>query len=304
MKSIYLTLIALCAVLLVSSCSKNEELVKPEVSISTISASEKESTGADTRTLLQGNRVTWVQTDRLGCMEVSLPQSNNQFDLTHGAGSDYGIFTAANPKNCLKAGTWVAYYPFSKERYSKDNKYEIIIQKQKHETVDHVAAYDWLISDPITIDSEIGSKIPPFKMRHVFALVEFRVRLKEDTKEKVELSQCVLETQDGDPCFAQRVYFDEKGGVVFDHISKNVSVSREPTAQLTTKFTPCWMLTHQKRKADLTAKLYFSYNKLLSSASVDFKPSRAMGSGHKYVLELEMELNHENPNSSVLTILK
>lgn len=299
MKLKYVIMTALCVSLLGAGCSKdNDPKSDNDVSISTISASDENS--SDTRTTLDGYRVTWAQGDELGCVKTTDAASNHKFVLTDGANTMYGKFAAETETDNLNAGTWVAYYPYSATKYTSAKKFRIVSQPQMDDTPNHVSTYDWLISRPVTI-SENNQDLR-FRMKHVFALVEFNVKLKEEAQDYVELAQCVLGTTDGDKIFAQNVYFDGQGSLQFDYISQNVAVTRSPYIEFTTANTSLWLLTRQSELKPLTVTVFFTYG-IISSASATFMPKSILEPGKKYVINLELDIDEVNPNSSTLTIL-
>lgn len=297
MKMKYLTMIILCSTLL-AGCSNSNEPENDDVAISRIYASDENS--SETRTTLDGYSVAWANGDILGCIKTTDPASNNKFVLTEGSGTRFGTFDASSEADKLTEGTWIAYYPHSAAKYTSAKKFRIVSQTQTDETPKHVALYDWLVSNPVTLSK--GTVNGNFKMKHAFALVEFKVKLKNPADDYVELAQCVLDTQDGSPVFAQSVYFDDQGAIQFDYTAKNVSISRTPYPEFTTNNTSCWLLARQSTLKPLKVTVYFTYG-VISSASAEFTPTSILEPGKKYVIELEMDINESNPNSSILTIV-
>lgn len=310
MKLKYLAMILLGTSLLGVGCSKENEPEKKNesetdpVSISRISVSAEanDEKAGNGRTVFDGYSVNWNTGDALGCMKTTAPSSNNKFTLTAGAGTMYGTFDAASEADNLTEGTWIAYYPHNAVKYTSTNKFRVVGQTQSDGTPKHLALYDWLVSNPVTLSkSLVDSK---FVMKHAFALVEFKVKLKNPADDYVEFAQCVLETQDKSTVFAQNVYFDVQGAIQFDYTARNASVSRLPYPEFTTDNTTCWLLVRQSELKDLNVRVYFTYQNIISSASVQFTPKSILQPGKKYVLELEMDIDEHNPNSSSLIILR
>lgn len=297
-------------VLLGTSCSKGSDMAGEEptgddtVDISTITASDAGAvSGVDnkTRTTLDGYNVTWASGDALGCMKVTDNTSNKKFVLSKGEGMIEGEFSAATTGDHLGTGTWIAYYPYTASRYTASKKLRIVSLTQSDETNSHIAKYDWLVSSPIGLGEK--DKFANFKMKHVFALIEFNVKLKEATTGYAELAQCVLESSDGSNIFPQSLYFNDQGNIQFDYTSRNISVSRLPYTEFTTNYSTLWALARQSTRKELSVRVYFTYNGVISSAEVKFTPTSILEAGKKYVLNLEMDLDESNPNSSILTIL-
>ncbi|MEG0517578.1 MAG: fimbrillin family protein [Bacteroidales bacterium] len=307
MEQNYLAAISLCAILIVSGCSKENTPEEGKISISEITASGEEPQAMQdaTRTTLDGYSVTWNAGDAVGCMEASKPASNHKFVLTKGAGTKYGTFVVDPSSEPLTVGTWTVYYPYSTGRYTPGDKYPMVIQTQNDETTKHVERTDWLVSDPVKISSSsVGAN---FKMRHIFALVEFKIKLKNPaTSESYQpvVTQFVLSTQDGSNIFPQYIYADASGQMQFDYTANTTAITRSDKPILTaTNTTTSWLLTRQSSLQPLSVTVFFNYG-LSTSASVLFTPTSILEPGKKYNIELEMELNEANPNSSILTIVR
>lgn len=180
----------------------------------------------------------------------------------------------------------------------------MVNQTQTDETTNHVAKTDWLVSDPVKIGtSSLGAD---FKMKHAFALVEFKVKLKRPATSKYDdpvLSQCVLKTQDESRIFAQRIYFDNGGQIQFDYTAISTAIVRSDRPLLTaTNDITTWLLTRQSSVQPLTVMVYFEYG-VISSASAQFTPKSILEPGKEYKIGLELEINEDNPNASTLTIV-
>lgn len=296
-KSLFITFGLL---LLVTGCSINNELDKDlEGKVTRITASDASK---ETYTTLNGNRVTWANNDALGLINVTSVTSNNHFLLTKGAGEINGVFEAVNVEDALDAGTWVAYYPYNVTKYTASRKFRVVSMTQTDNTPSHIARYDWLLSDPVTL-TKAGNPDANFKLKHLFSLVEFNVKLKSSPNEYIELAQCVLESVDNTSTFAQNIYFNDQGNVVFDYTSKNVSVTMLPYVEFTTDYTTLWLAARQETLKPLSVRVYFTYGSVISSAATTFTPTNKLESGKKYVLHLELDLNDSNPNASTLSIV-
>lgn len=286
--------------LLISGCSINNELEKDlEGKVTRITASDASK---ETYTTLNGNRVTWANNDALGLIKVTSPTSNNHFRLTKGIGEINGIFEAVNVEDALEGGTWVAYYPYNATKYTSSRKFRVVSMTQTDNTPSHIARYDWLLSDPVTLTSS-GNLDTNFRLKHLLSLVEFNVKLKSSSSEYIELAQCVLESVDNTPTFAQNIYFNDQGNVVFDYTSKNVSVTMLPYVEFTTDYTTLWLAARQAALKPLSVRVYFTYGSVISSAATTFTPTNKLEPGKKYVLYLELEVNDANPNASTLSII-
>ncbi|MEG0517575.1 MAG: fimbrillin family protein [Bacteroidales bacterium] len=306
MKQNYLAAISLCAILIVSGCSKENTPEEGKISISEITASGEvpQAMQDATRTTLDGYSVNWSTGDAVGCMETSQPASNNKFILSKGAGTKYGTFVVDPASTPLTTGTWIAYYPHSATRYTSSKKYRMVNQAQIDETTNHVAKTDWLVSDPVKIGtSSLGAD---FKMKHAFALVEFKVKLKRPAAsayDEPRLAQCVLATQDESRIFAQQIYFDNGGQMQFDYTALSTAIVRDDKPLLTvTNDVTAWLLTRQSSVQPLKVTVFFEYG-VITSASTLFTPTSILEPGKKYKIGLEVELNEDNPNASTLTIV-
>ena len=286
--------------LLTTGCSINNELDKElESKVTRITASD--ASKKTRTTALSGNRVTWAENDALGLIKVTDKASNNHFRLTQGAGEIDGIFEAAETKDALDAGTWVAYYPYTATRYTSSRKFRMVSMTQTDDTPSHLARYDWLLSNPVTLSS--GNPDNDFKLNHLFSLIEFNVKLENSSSKYLELAQCVLESVDNTNTFAQYTYFNDQGDVTFDYTSKNVSISRYPYVEFTTNYTTLWLVARQSELKPLSVRVYFTYGSVISSASTSFTPTSKLEPGNKYVLYLQLEVNEANPNASTLSLL-
>lgn len=292
-------IVAFGLLVILTGCSINNELAQElEGKVTRITAS---GSTIKTRTSLNGNRVTWANGDKLGLIKTTDAASNKQFRLAEGMGEIDGQFEAVDVSDALDDGQWIAYYPYSATKYTAAKKFRIVSLNQASDTPAHLAQYDWLLSDPVTLTE--GKLNANFKMKHVFALIEINVKLKQETVDYTELAQCVLEATDGSTIFAQNVYFGNKGDIQFDFTSKTTSVGRAPYVEFTTKNHTLWLLTRQSALKPLTVRIYFTHNSVISSAEARFTPESILEPGKKYVINLELEINEGNPNSSILTIL-
>jgi len=311
-------LLMIGTLLFVAGCTtETDEKIADKGTVSKIivdaSSSSSSFSNATSRTLTNGNSVTWNTGDQIALYETSGGITYKKFQLSSGQGNKSGYFGGTTSNDYLTTGySWKVVYPYSAAQYDGSSaryRWNTAEISQNGDTNSHLANYDWLTSTAVAVSD---GAMPAFTLDHSFALIKVTLDVEgivEDDNYETYFVNLNMSTQNNEQAFASRIYIDEHGDLKVYSYTNSIVVVRTDKPWFENGTYTFWFVAKQNESVGIVPLIlqpYFSEGSggnVLWSISTTYTPSTLLEAGKLYNLNLKMTFNNESHTASTLEVI-
>ena len=127
-------------------------------------------------------------------------------------------------------------------------------------------------------------------MEHIFAMIEYNVKLNVSTTDNVSVDKITLSSTDGSTIFAGQVWFDDFGNPTFNYNTSSIvlTVGGETQEINDGLASQSWVTLAQRSLTPLTVTVLTTGTNPRTYSST-FTPSSILQAGHKYSLFMTID---------------